>query len=84
MISTKQDAHLSEAEDESLPATRRSAASITAAPLSIVAMRISWPGQFTRGVSHEFHSIRSWVVVSDDQTSTRVSIELGTLGEVHS
>mmetsp|Transcript_76630 Transcript_76630/g.212951 ORF Transcript_76630/g.212951 Transcript_76630/m.212951 type:complete len:230 (-) Transcript_76630:446-1135(-) len=32
----------------SLPATRRSAASITAAPLSIVAMRMSWPGQSTK------------------------------------
>mmetsp|Transcript_20576 Transcript_20576/g.71215 ORF Transcript_20576/g.71215 Transcript_20576/m.71215 type:complete len:223 (-) Transcript_20576:326-994(-) len=32
----------------SLPATRRSAASMTAAPLSIVAMRMSWPGQSTK------------------------------------
>mmetsp|Transcript_93573 Transcript_93573/g.208214 ORF Transcript_93573/g.208214 Transcript_93573/m.208214 type:complete len:215 (+) Transcript_93573:347-991(+) len=32
----------------SFPAMRRSAASITAAPFSIVAMRISWPGQSTK------------------------------------
>mmetsp|Transcript_21382 Transcript_21382/g.72420 ORF Transcript_21382/g.72420 Transcript_21382/m.72420 type:complete len:228 (-) Transcript_21382:269-952(-) len=32
----------------SLPATRSSAASITAAPLSIVAIRMSWPGQSTK------------------------------------
>mmetsp|Transcript_87480 Transcript_87480/g.245617 ORF Transcript_87480/g.245617 Transcript_87480/m.245617 type:complete len:244 (+) Transcript_87480:546-1277(+) len=32
----------------SLPATRRRAASITAAPFNIVAMRMSWPGQSTK------------------------------------
>mmetsp|Transcript_13683 Transcript_13683/g.32396 ORF Transcript_13683/g.32396 Transcript_13683/m.32396 type:complete len:209 (+) Transcript_13683:738-1364(+) len=32
----------------SLPATRSIAASITAAPLSMVAMRMSWPGQSTK------------------------------------
>ena len=32
----------------SLPATRSSAASMTAAPLSIVAIRMSWPGQSTK------------------------------------
>jgi hypothetical protein len=32
----------------SLPATRRRAASMTAAPLSIVAIRMSWPGQSTK------------------------------------
>ncbi len=42
----------------SFPATRSSAASITAAPLSMVAIRISWPGQSTkltcRTSSHSF------------------------------
>ena len=33
---------------DSFPAMRSSAASITAAPLSMVAMRMSWPGQSTK------------------------------------
>jgi len=33
---------------DSFPATRRKAASMTAAPFNMVAIRMSWPGQSTK------------------------------------
>lgn len=69
----------------SLPAISSSAASITAAPLSIVAMRMSWPGQSTNETwrTTSYSHLPTLKVSSVDEPRARKLPGRGHSGSLH-
>mmetsp|Transcript_7593 Transcript_7593/g.23458 ORF Transcript_7593/g.23458 Transcript_7593/m.23458 type:complete len:280 (-) Transcript_7593:337-1176(-) len=60
----------------SLPATRRSAASMTAAPFSMVAIRMSWPGQSTKETCRTSSHVTSFLSVNTSGVDDPFDVKL--------